>query len=101
MTARVFSAVLLQRNRDQSSADQVEALFCQFLFIIDLLSAVEICVLCRVLNNSLLETPRPGFGLAGSQLWWPWEDYVRKHHVFCLSNVKWIILKTLSMSTAV
>ena len=79
MTVRDFSAILVHRNRDQSSADQVEAQFCQFLFIIDLLSAVEICGLCRVLNNNLLETPRPGFGLAGSQLWWPWEDYVRKH----------------------
>jgi len=79
MTVRDFSAILVHQNRDQSSADQVEAQFCQFLFIIDLLSAVEICGLCRVLNNNLLETPRPGFGLAGSQLWWPWEDYVRKH----------------------
>jgi len=56
---RVFSAVLVQRNRDQSSADQIEAQFCQFLFIIDLLSAVEICSLCRVLNINFLESPPP------------------------------------------
>jgi hypothetical protein len=79
MTVRVFSSVLLQRSRDQSSADQVEAQFCKFIFIIDLLSAVEICGLYRVLNNNFLQTLRPGFGLAGSQLWWPWEDYVRMH----------------------